>query len=141
MHTAQYASLLRLTGLPWVSHPQVIRRRRRHLRKRKNLPWEAQHFRADKIVTVILSAAAAAGLGAVVALAFDAVEVLAADIAGDVLAVEAGTIEVLDLGVALARGFDQVGQVLVNELIGADDFRNLVFGAAVADQFLARRHV
>src|SRR3989344_650925 len=112
-----------------------------HCKKKEKLPWEAQYFRGHEIVTSPLPTGTAAGLGGVVALAFDAIEIVAAYVAGDVLAVEAGTIEALDLGIALARGFDQVVEVLVNELVGADDRRNLVFRAAVADQLLARRHV
>src|SRR3990167_9582523 len=80
---------------------------------------EGQHFRGDQIVAALPRAAAA--LGGIVALVFDAVEVGPVHVAGDVLAVEAGGVELLDLGVALARGLDEVIEVLVDELVGADD--------------------
>src|SRR5471032_1641626 len=56
----------------------------------------------------------------------DLVQVRLVDIASDVLAVEHRAIELLDLDLATANGFDQVRQVLIDQPIGADQVCNVL---------------
>ena len=74
----------------------------------------------------------ATGLGGVAARLLDTVQVITAHVAGDVLAVETGGVEFLDLRIAFVGGLDEVVQVLVDDLVGADGGGDLFFGAAVA---------
>ena len=67
---------------------------------------KGQHLGADMIVATL--GQAANGLGGVAAGLLDTVQVITAHVAGDVLAVEAGGIEFLDLGTTFVGGLDEV---------------------------------
>ena len=69
------------------------------------------------------------------------IQVVVVDVARHIVAVEHRGVETLDLRVAVAHGLDEIVQILIDQAVGADGFGHLLVGAAVRDQFLARRHV
>src|SRR5690606_35711726 len=71
------------------------------------------------------------GLGGVVTRLLDLVQVLLVDIAGDVLAIEYGAVEMVDLHLAAAHCVDQVRQVLINQPVGADQLGHFLGGTVV----------
>src|SRR2546423_6154761 len=76
-----------------------------------------------------------------VAAGFDAAQIIAGDVAGDVVAVEARGLEVRELRVGAAHGVLQLVEILVDERVGADFARHLLLAAVRGDQLRARRHV
>ena len=66
------------------------------------------------------------------ALFLQAREIGRRDVAGDVLAGEAGRVERLDLRIVVQAGAHQVVEVLVDQPVGADQLRDLFFGATAA---------
>src|SRR6185437_1527664 len=88
----------------------------------------------------ISSRAAPRSLGVVRAQHLDLLQVVLVE-AGDVLAVEARGVEVLQRFVAVLHRPDQVLEILVDQPVGAEHLLHLGFGLAGGDQFGDRRHV
>lgn len=68
-------------------------------------------------------------------------EISVVDTARDVFSSEDGAIESLDSRVELSAGFDEVGERLEDDEIGADVFGDLFDGSVVGDELLRRWHV
>ena len=98
----------------------------------KPLARERQHFGGDNVV-VSIGADAVIGFGGIIARLLDTLQVIRTDVAGDIDAIEARSVETIDVRIAFARSTDQIFLVLIDQPIGADLARDFFVGASVGD--------
>src|SRR5690606_4718431 len=101
---------------------QGLRGRRRAGRMRnygRHRARERESDSADRLERALVQLPSAS-LGLVGTLLLQARQVIGSDVAGDVLAGEAGRVERLDVRVVMQAGLHQVVQVLIDESIRAD---------------------
>ncbi len=75
------------------------------------------------------------------AIAFDGIEAVFVNIAGDIATVEAGGLEIRQVGANSGHRLLERIDVLIDQRIGTDLAGNAVIGTTGGDQFGARRHV
>src|SRR5882724_2685500 len=68
-------------------------------------------------------------------------EVFGSDISRHVFARETRRIEVLERSIIVPAGFDQILEILIDKPVGADQFGDLLRGAAARDELVDRGHI